>query len=217
MGSSTYRIDSGFLDDFYGNGTITPSRRRHNTGYEVTFADASIDPATVDMVKDHYKINHSNDDTEIERNIKTAFNNIESYTGRCIVQREVTVRYKRVTTNIVLPYPPHVSISSVKTIDDEGNEDTLVLNSDYYVIGEKEIILQPEATWEDQVEVVYTAGYGTTLGDIPTPLQDAVVYQMGILYSNFEESMGTAVYDRGVKMDERAVAASREFIYYASN
>jgi len=212
-----FPIASGFLDDKYGNGTITDRYLNRNVGLEITSADPSIDPNLIDMVKDHYNINHSDNDTQIERNVETALQTIERYTGRAIIERQFTARWKRTKNIIVLPFPEHVSITSVKSIDEEGNETTLTLNTDYYSYGDKEKWLEVGSSAYDQIEVVYTAGYGTTLDDIPTPLQDAIIYQMGVLYSNFDESMGTTVYDRGERMDERAISACKGYIYYGGN
>jgi len=212
-----FPIASGFLDDKYGNGTITDRYLNRNVGLEITSADVTIDSSFVTMVKDHYNINHDNDDTQIERNISTALQTIERYTCRAIIQRQFTARWKRTKNIIVLPFPEHVSITSVKSIDEEGNETTLALNTDYYSYGDKEKWLEVGSNAYDQLEVVYTAGYGATLSATPTSLQDAIIYQMGVLYSNFDEGMGTTVYDRGERMDERAISACKGYIYYGGS
>lgn len=217
MADITHRIDSGFLDDLYSRGTISQGSRRHNSSFEINYAEPSIDVATVDMVKNHYNISHNEDDVQIARAIETAVRALEDYTSRTIVERAVTIRYSRFTNEIVLPRPPHGAISSVNTIDDEGNETTLTLNDSYYVIGDKEKKLIVQGGLEEQLLVEFTAGYGTTLFDVPSAFQDAVIFQLGIYYKNFSEDLGTTVYDRGVRMDERAASAIRGYIYHGHN
>jgi uncharacterized phiE125 gp8 family phage protein len=166
------------------------------------------------MVKSYYKIKTDADDDAIERNIRTSLNTIENYTQKNIVERQVTARWKRVPRIVKLPRPPHGAITSVRTIDDDGTETVLTEGTDYYVIGNEVKWVDIGGTASTSLEVVYTAGYGKNLTDIPTWAQDAIIFQLGVFYSNFDESMGTRVYDNGLKIDERAVSACKGNVYY---
>lgn len=202
----TYRVGKSFLDDIYGTRTIS-SPRPINYGLEVTKADPIIDAATVSMVKDYYNINTDDYDDQIVRNLRTSLITIENYTNRNIVTRQVTARWKVHPNVVILPNAPIVSITSVKAIDEDGTEETLTLNTDYYSYGDKEIDLEVVLGNYPSLEVIYEAGYGKGLDDIPTWAQDAVIYQLGIYYSNFDESMGTRVYDANSGLDQRAKSA----------
>lgn len=200
--ASTAKFNS-YLQDQYGS-SISPARAKQSMGFELIKADPIIDAASVDMIKDYYRINHDEDDEQIRRNLRTALTQIENYTNRTIITRQLTARWKRYNNIIHLPAPPHVSVTSVTAIADDDTTTTLTLNTDYYEFGNEELWFEFLGWRDEELQVVYQAGYGKGLDDIPTWAQDAVVYQMGILYSNFDESMGTRVYDPETGLDQRA-------------
>lgn len=201
----TYNI-SNFLDSIDGEGQISRSSQ-NEFGLEIIKADPIIDAATVAMVKNYYRIDHDTDDAQIERNLRTSLRTIEDYTNRNIITRQVTAQWKRFPRVVNLPCPPQTSITSVKTIADDGVETTLVAGTDYYSYGNQTLTLEITDNNNEQLQVIYQAGYGKNLDAIPTWAQDAVIYQLGIYYSNFDESMGTRVYDAATGLDQRAKSA----------
>lgn len=215
MALNNFAYESGFLND--GNETISDIPMTHAKGLELTIASPIIDAATLTMAKNHYKINHDNDDDAIKRNLRTAVSQIEAYTNRTIVERQITARWKRTPYNITLPRPPHGSISSVKSIDDDGTETTLTLNTDYYVVGNKVKLLSGVNSVSASLEVIYTAGYGKDYDTIPEWATDAVIFQLGVLYSNFDTAMGTRVYNDKARLDERALSACEPHVFYGDN
>lgn len=204
---ATFKVGQQFLDRLYGDGTISRSDYNWNMGLEISKSDPVIDAATVAMIKDYYRINHDDDDEQIRRNIRTALTTIENYTNRNIIQRQVVAQWIRFPQLVSLPQAPVQSITSVETIDDEGTATALVLNTDYYSFGNEDIKLQILNANIDQLKVTYEAGYGKSLSAIPTWAQDAIIYQLGVLYSNFEEGMGTRVFDSATGLDQRAKVA----------
>ena len=203
----TYKVGQAFLDSINGNGTISKMPYSTNYGLEISKSDPIIDAASVAMVKGYYNINTDDYDDQIRRNLRTSLNTIENYTSRNIITRTVTARWKVYPKIVTLPSAPIVSVTSVKTIDEDGTEEALTLNTDYYSYGSSEIDLEVITGDYPSLEVVYEAGYGKGLDDIPTWAQDAVIYQLGIYYSNFDEAMGTRVYDSKSGLDQRAKAA----------
>jgi len=94
---------------------------------------------------------------------------------------------------LVLPYPPLVSVESVKYLDGDGGLQT-VPGGDYQVRASEvpgEVVLAYGRRWplaradKDAVRVEFTCGYGDP-EDVPEALRAAVLLIVGTLYANRE-------------------------------
>ena len=107
-----------------------------------------------------------------------------------------------------LPSGPHVSISEVVTIDAEGDETTLTLNTDYYKRGIKDIILTVNQVTSapitavfggdpiSQLQVTFKAGY--TSGEEPQAVVQAmydIILQLYIRLDNKESDVDLSSMD----------------------
>ncbi len=107
-----------------------------------------------------------------------------------------------------LPYGPHVSISTVKTVDAEGDKTTLTLNTDYYKRGIKDLILTVNQVTSapitaifggdpiSQLEVTYIAGYAS--GKEPKAVIQAmydIILQLYIRLDNNESDVDLSSMD----------------------
>jgi len=87
---------------------------------------------------------------------------------------------------IQLPYPPLISVDSVKYLDINGNDTTLVLGTDYRVIGMGDVYRRQaiaplyNGTWpvcrvdDASVRIQFTAGYDDDVNITPPQLLSAV-------------------------------------------
>lgn len=123
---------------------------------------------------------------EVEAMIAAATANLDGpdgWLGRAIGLQTIEARFDRFDPcGIALPYPPIVSIESVKYLDATNVEQTLD-SAQYELFGTR---LAPafQCSWptplrhEETVRVRYTAGYET----VPFPIRAAILLMVGDLY-----------------------------------
>lgn len=140
------------------------------------------------------------EDTLIGIMIQAARTWIEERTGRAIVRQTITFQVsddELAILEIVLPFYPVVSITSVKRVDQEGTKTTLTLNSDYYVRGLAEKTIQLNRSWAtgivggmnyQDIEVIYEAGESIN-ASTPAPLKLAIMKLTAENYVNREDSV----------------------------
>lgn len=208
--ADNYDIASGYLGDLY-SGTGLSGRIKHNNyGREIEFDSPSIDLATVTDVKNFHNINTTEYDDYIEGFIEDALIDIEQYTGRTIVKRAVTAYYKRVYTDLWLPYPDHNSITSITSIDDYGTETTLTTD-DYTVLGNKQYYISFNDYTGSQIKIVYDAGYSVTLSEIPRSLRDAIIQQVMVYYSQFADNIDQIEFNPQTMLNVRAESLAKRY------
>lgn len=180
--SFSYRRISGFLDDRYEGQGLCGRFDSRPVFPEVEVTDEpSVEPVTLSDMKDEMRVAHTDDDELISGYIKQATKDVEEYTGRSIFNQEVTVYWKLAYDYVWLPRPPHTSITSVTEIDDDGNE-TTISSDDYDLFGRKEFKIEFDTSVNEQLRVVYDAGYGATTSDIPRWAKSAVQWQTKLYY-----------------------------------
>lgn len=111
---------------------------------------------------------------------------------------------------IQLPLPPTQSVTSVKYIDVNGVEQTMVANTDYVVDLNEPCRITPAygLTWPATrrqlaaVNVVFVAGYGEP-SDVPACVKPWVLLQLGALYENRE----SVIVDTRITLVEMPFAA----------
>lgn len=95
--------------------------------------------------------------------------------------------------SIELPRYPLSSITSITTYDEDSNSSTVTVASTFDVDTDSmpgRITLQSGATWPvaqrqtNAVEIVYVAGYGSAVSDVPQPLVEAVRRLAGFKYDH---------------------------------
>jgi hypothetical protein len=94
--------------------------------------------------------------------------------------------------SVDLPFSPLVSVSHVKTYDDDDTATTMAA-SKYYVdtasvVGR--VVLRTGETWPDMLrvanslEIKYVAGYGTATGDVPQSIRQGALLMAAHLFEN---------------------------------
>lgn len=149
-----------------------------------TGTNASTDVLSTADVKSWMRVDGSTEDSLITSLIAESISFVEEQYGFQLIEKTVTVEYEFYGKEVRLPLYPVTSITSVKTIDQEGIETALTVNEDYYKTGDT-LVFDNVYGWEvpdDRVrlKVVYTAGYSTIPSGIILGLKKLVA-------SNFED------------------------------
>ena len=161
--------------------------------FEVTTPPA-IEPITVSEAKSQLRIDTSDDDTLIGNYITVARETLEVLMRRAFITQTITLKYDSFPTEIRLPRPPAIAVSSIAYVDTNGSTQTWD-GSEYEVdVSVQPASIQPAynesypstRTQANAVTVVYTAGYGTATTDVPEAIRLAIRLLVGSYYENRE-------------------------------
>lgn len=86
-------------------------------------------------VKEFIPVNHNQYNATIDRLIDSVTRQVESYIRRDLLNKRVKAFWYKVPQQAILPRGPHTTIESVVVEDGDGNEKTLVLDTDYRIEG----------------------------------------------------------------------------------
>jgi uncharacterized phiE125 gp8 family phage protein len=99
---------------------------------------------------------------------------------------------------IELPYPPIISVDSIKYLDSSGVEQTIppaeYVLYDYGTVGH---YVAPVTAWpaaSSGIRITYTAGYGDTAADVPSDMKAWMLLAIGTMYANREQTSVVATY-----------------------
>jgi len=125
------------------------------------------------------------DDIDISLRIKTARQWVEEYTQSKLITQTVTKYWQEWPEFFDIPYGNLQSVTSIKYKDTDGAQSTW--SSDEYIVEKEESLLRgrvvlgyaesyPSVTLypSNPIAVEYICGYGTTKGDVPGPVKDAI-------------------------------------------
>jgi hypothetical protein len=171
---------------------FTPSNGSF-TGYSVQLTTGGItEPVTLQEAKDYARIDGFTEDTLITSLITMARTHCESYIGKCIVSKTVTIDSFTFPYQFQMPYGPLtnvLNISKCVTIDQNGVETPL----NYQVnagLFPKLFILGGAQSYK--FKLVYTAGFTT----VPEDIKLAIKMLVNTLYERREDVVvGTIVAD----------------------
>ncbi len=168
-----------------------------------TVNETGVEPITLDEAKDQCYIPRTDTDTTLEALlngfITAARKYAENRTWRQLIDGTVTLKLddfpflEGTRDDIIdLPRPPAKSVTSIKYIDDAGNEQT-VSSDDYYVdTVSQPARIEPVTFWPtpddrvNAVEVIYEAGYSDSGGSssVPEDIKTAIKMMVKYLYDN---------------------------------
>lgn len=168
-------------------------------------------PVSLTEAKAHLRVLHAHDDAYITALIAGATAHLDArhgILGRALVTQSWEYRLHCFPDcEIDLPFPPLVSVGSVKYIHEAGTETTV--SADDYVVDTGAYIgaIRPayDVEWPvardeaNAVRIVFTAGYGAAEA-VPMPIKQAMLLMIGHWYAHRE-----AVTDQG--MSEVPMAA----------
>lgn len=145
--------------------------------------DASVEPVSVSEFKSHARIDISDEDTLLGTYIKAARYQFEEETGSSLIT-QTWVMYLDCfpTGDILLPRGPLQSISSIKYIDTDGDEQTWA--STKYIVDTTSRVprIMPAygesypstRSQNNAVYITFNAGYGDASTDVPADIVLAI-------------------------------------------
>ncbi len=182
----------------------------------------TVEPLTLDEVKDHLRIELTDgtEDALISRLIVAARRRAENFLWRAIMKQTWDYfldDFPGGSGTILLPLPPLQSITTVKYIDLDGNQQTLAAT-----LWKVDAVSEParlvpafNETWPstreeiNAVEIRFVAGY-TDIGQVPEEVKSAMKMMMGSWYEN-RESLREGGELQPVPLDEAAMADYRVY------
>ena len=153
--------------------------------------DIVTEPVSVAEAKLYCKVQDMADDALFPVLITSARRMLEKYTMTSFAEKTLHATWVEVprTNYVELPYGPVISIDHIYRIDHEGTEEELVLNSDYYVMGDQDAIIKITSYWSsgmvyvNSIRVEYKAGYGNAATEtLPQELKLAILKQVATDY-----------------------------------
>lgn len=160
-----------------------------------TTAPAS-EPLTQEEAKLHLRADGTDEDAYITRLIQAARETCEDRLQRTLITSGWTLTLDAFPEVIELRMPPIIAVSAVTYRDPAGATQTLspLDYEDDSVSVPGKIVLAEGKTWPatrngiNNVNVVYTAGYGSTAGSVPAAIRQWLLLAVGEMYANRERS-----------------------------
>lgn len=168
----------------------------------------AIEPLTNAEAKLHCRVDTTDEDAIFTRLIPLARRKCEDIAQRAFITRTYTALLDSwpYYTRFELPYPPLLTVTSVKYYDNAGGAAVTMSSGDYLLDINSEpgrFVLKNTATWPsgtlreiNGVEIIYTAGYGATAASVPEEYRQAMLLVVGHLYEHREE----VIIDQGITM-----------------
>ena len=150
----------------------------------------TLEPVTVSELKTFARIDNDSEDTLLGQFITAARVGAERYLGRALIEQSIIYSLDYWPANrISLPRPPLISVTEVRTLDEDDTE-TVYASSNYYKILESaELVIrqsatQPENTSRDVggFQIEYKAGYGDEASDVPEGIRQAISLWAASIY-----------------------------------
>jgi hypothetical protein len=154
------------------------------TGYSVELATGGItEPVTLAQAKEYARIDGSSEDSLITSLITMARTHCESYIGKCIVLKTVTITSFTYPYQFQMPYGPltnELNITKCVTLDQNGVETPLnyQVNSGLFP---KLFILGGAQSYK--FKLIYSAGFTT----VPEDIKLAIKMMVNTLYERRED------------------------------
>lgn len=156
----------------------------------------AIEPVSLAEIKRNLRIDHSDDDADLQSKVRSAREQAEDRLGRALIRQGWKVTLDSFPAAVVLERVPVIEVQSVRFRDQAGVWQTL-LPADYVVDTVREpgfVVPAVGKAWPatdggiNAVEVTYWAGYGTAATDVPEPLRQWIMLAAGELYARRERS-----------------------------
>jgi len=159
--------------------------------------DLSTEPVTATEAKNFCKVTTTADNDLFTILIKAARRSLEQFTSSSFAEKTIHATWIKMPEDneLELPYGPIISVDAVYWIDSEGTETEATLNTDYWVLGDQDLVVKVSNRWssgwvstDQSVRVEYTAGYGDTLTQtLPEELKLAIMKQIATDYEMRED------------------------------
>lgn len=169
------------------------------------------DPVTLAEVKQHLRVDFTDEDARITDFIKAATQRLDGRDGalgRCLITQTWKLTLDTFNSEIPIPLPPCQSIDAITYVDPDGITRTLA-STEYQAFALGTIdgaMLRPSygKSWPtirnvpEAVTITFTAGFGDDPEDIPEPIRTAIKMRAGHLYENRESVTTSDGYTREI-------------------
>jgi uncharacterized phiE125 gp8 family phage protein len=161
---------------------------------------------TLDAVKQHLRVDFSDDDTIIQALIDAAVDHLDGWTGilgRALVNQTWRQDFCRFSNCMRLPLTPFGSVVSVTYFDGSNLEKTLD-DTIYVVLSDARgpyLTLKPDQSCpgtfgrDDAVRVTFVAGFGADGSTVPAALQTAIIVLVKMNYDASSRDILETVFD----------------------
>lgn len=159
----------------------------------------AVEPVDLDQVKEHLRVDGSDEDATIMRKIMTARKDIETLSLHALITQTWEL-YEDAwpASEIELPFPPLQSVTGVYYTDQDGTE-TEFDSSNYHVDTISKpgrVVLKSTASWPKTVladingiRVRFVAGFGDDQFSVDNRAVQALLLLVGHYYENREASL----------------------------
>jgi uncharacterized phiE125 gp8 family phage protein len=173
---------------------ITENDSKNDNKNWIIITEPESYPVTVEEIKEFARIDGNDEDSILESFLIGVVNDTEAYLKKALITRQ----YKMIMDawndkEIELPMPPLISVQSIKTIDEDGNE-TVYDSDNYYVVTESipgKIIIKKNSQKplnsereSGGYEIIFTAGYGNDASSVPKQIRIAIMQWVTMIYEN---------------------------------
>jgi len=153
-----------------------------------------IEVVTLAQAKEHSRITDSGDDVMVQMALDAAHDMVENWLNRKLAPTDILGIETNFKPEMVLPYPPIASITSLFAEDKNGDSVELTLGTDFKfddITGSIKFIVNHSDKLDFKVE--YKCGY-PSLASCPAAVKHAVRMTFATLYENREDAVvGTQV------------------------
>jgi len=156
--------------------------------------EPAAEPITTAVFKTYARIDGDAEDTLIDNILLGVRRATELYLNRALITQSITLTMDWWPGVVVkLPMPPLISVTSIKTVD-EDDTGTTYSSSSYYVRTNPDpgqIVIRNGDTpptntdrYYGGYEIIYVAGYGDAGTDVPDPVLVAMKLWATLIYEN---------------------------------
>ena len=159
------------------------------------FTPPGSEPLTLTEVKSHCRVDDTNSDALLNSLITAARVHAEKYLHRALITQTIDARYDYFVEAMYIPRPKLQSVTYIKYIDTNGDEQTLDASKykvDIYSEPGRVVPAYGEV-WpsaRDEINAItirLIAGYGAAAA-VPDPIKQAMLLHIGHMFENREES-----------------------------
>lgn len=142
----------------------------------------SVEPLSVDDVKQYLRIDGDSEDQTISTMISSARMAAEKYMKLSIISQKWKLTFNETTPDEVsLPYGPVTGIDSVKTID-ENNVETVFASSNYYLTAGNLSIYFNEIPSDLKVQIIYNTGFSSSAANVPALIKQGMLAHIAFMF-----------------------------------
>lgn len=155
------------------------------TNYQPKYSLVSspaAEPVSLSDAKAFLRVDGSDEDGIIGNLITATRVQAENYLRRRLMTQSWKISFDGIAPAAVhLPYLPAQSVTSVTQYDRSENA-TVMDSSRYYLTAGNEVLMFDAYLCSHRIEMVYVAGYGDAGADVPEPIRQGMLQQIGYFY-----------------------------------